>query len=321
MLPPRDTTLPKTLDDLTPGDLCARLDRLDLISRKVFAGKLAGERRSKRRGRSVEFEDYRSYIPGDDLRHIDWNVMARLDRLVVKIFQEEEDLALHLVVDVSGSMNAGNPNKLIVAQQLAMALGYVGLVGRNRVSASVTGNGFIKHLAPTRGRRAIQRLANFLIDHTREAVRHPTGTDTFRDAMRSVAAARTGRGVIVLLSDFLQPDGSEDGLRLLASRRDHDVFCLQILAPGELDPASERTPDGTPVLIGDLRLTDLETGRTQEVTATRAVLDRYRADMRQEIEQLASFCRARSMHHRLITSDADPQEILLQEFRRDGMLR
>ena len=98
---------PKTLEDLIPPGLAATLDRLDLVSRKVFAGKLPGERRSKRRGRSVEFDDFRNYAPGDDLRHIDWNVYARLDRLFIKLFREEEDLALHVVVDVSASMQAG----------------------------------------------------------------------------------------------------------------------------------------------------------------------------------------------------------------------
>ena len=125
---------PRTRDELISPELSSRLDRLDVRSRKVFQGALPGERRSKRRGRSVEFDDYRTYVAGDDLRHIDWNVYARLDRLFIKLFREEEDLALHILIDCSASMDAGNPSKLIFAHRLAMALGYLGLASQNRVS-------------------------------------------------------------------------------------------------------------------------------------------------------------------------------------------
>ena len=126
------------MDELLGPDLAARLDRLDVISRKIFAGKLPGERRSKRRGRSVEFDDYREYVPGDDLRHIDWNVYARLDRFFIKLFREEEDLAVHILLDASPSMDAGGgerePSKLVFAQRLAMAVAYVSEMLRARLS-------------------------------------------------------------------------------------------------------------------------------------------------------------------------------------------
>src|SRR5690606_9722395 len=122
------TRLPRSVDELISSHLCARLDRIDVLSRKVFAGKLQGERRSKRRGQSVEFADYRPYVAGDDLRRIDWNALARLDKFFIRIFLEEVDLSLHLVLDASASMDAGEPNKLIAAQRIAMALGYIGLV-------------------------------------------------------------------------------------------------------------------------------------------------------------------------------------------------
>ncbi|MCW5769707.1 MAG: DUF58 domain-containing protein, partial [Phycisphaeraceae bacterium] len=96
MLIGQDATRLETIDDLLGRELLSRLDRVDLLSRKVFGGKLPGERRSRRRGRSVEFDDFRPYVPGDDLRHIDWNVLARLERLVIKLFREDEDLALYL---------------------------------------------------------------------------------------------------------------------------------------------------------------------------------------------------------------------------------
>src|SRR5687767_11186908 len=114
----------------------ARLDQLDVMSRKLLAGKMKGERRSKRRGQSVEFADYRNYVVGDDLRFIDWNVYARLERLFLKLFLEEEDLALYLLCDMSRSTDYGNPNKAYYVKQVAAALGYVGLVNYNRVTVA-----------------------------------------------------------------------------------------------------------------------------------------------------------------------------------------
>src|SRR4249919_2836059 len=121
----------------------ARLDQLDVMSRKVLAGKLKGERRSKRRGQSVEFADYRNYVVGDDLRFIDWNIYARLDRLFLKLFLEEEDLSLYILVDVSKSCDFGDPAKAFYMKQVAAALGYIGLVNYNRVHISAMANGIV----------------------------------------------------------------------------------------------------------------------------------------------------------------------------------
>ncbi|MBC7770933.1 MAG: DUF58 domain-containing protein, partial [Pyrinomonadaceae bacterium] len=141
------------MDELISSELSARLDRIDIISRKIFAGKLQGERRSKRRGQSVEFEDYRNYVPGDDLRHVDWNIFARLERFFIKIFQEEEDLSVHIVLDASASMDAGSPSKLVLGMRLAMALGYIALVNNDRLSLSIFTGRHLHRLGPVRGRR------------------------------------------------------------------------------------------------------------------------------------------------------------------------
>src|SRR5579871_4987583 len=121
----------------------ARLDQLDVMSRKLLAGKMKGERRSKRRGQSVEFADYRNYVVGDDLRFIDWNIYARLDRLFLKLFLEEEDLSLYVLIDVSKSCDYGEPNKAQYMKQVAAALGYIGLVNYNRVSICGMAQGIV----------------------------------------------------------------------------------------------------------------------------------------------------------------------------------
>src|SRR5579864_9439108 len=131
----------------------ARLDQLDVISRKMLIGKMKGERRSKRRGQSVEFADYRNYVVGDDLRFIDWNIYGRLDRLFLKLFMEEEDLSLYILVDVSKSCDYGNPIKSNYIKQVAAALGYIGLVNYNRVNVVAMSSGIVAETGPLRGRR------------------------------------------------------------------------------------------------------------------------------------------------------------------------
>src|SRR5438046_8174821 len=141
----------------------ARLDQLDVVSRKLLAGKMKGERRSKRRGQSVEFADYRNYVVGDDLRFIDWNIYARLDRLFLKLFLEEEDLAVHILIDVSKSCDFGDPNKAIYMKKVAAALGYIGLVNYNRVSISALSDGVVDDTGGLRGRTRVAQMIDFLV--------------------------------------------------------------------------------------------------------------------------------------------------------------
>src|SRR3954466_13444298 len=140
----------------------ARLDQLDLVSRKMLAGKMKGERRSKRRGQSVEFADYRNYVIGDDLRFIDWNAYARLDKLFLKLFLEEEDLSLYILLDVSKSCDFGNPNKALYLKQVAAALGYVGLVNYNRVHLTAFADGVVTETGALRGRTKVNQMIGFL---------------------------------------------------------------------------------------------------------------------------------------------------------------
>lgn len=326
---------PQSIDELISPQLCAALDRLDLSSRRVFAGKLQGERRSKARGRSVEFEDYRQYVPGDDLRHVDWNVFARLDRFFIKIFLEEQDLALHVAVDASASMNAGGSaggtgNKLLQAMRIAMALGYIGLVNNNRVVIWAFDESGVRYLPPTRGRTGVQKVANFLLedaivrdtasaDRTARAAADTPRTHTFTTALRTIAQTRTGKGVFVLLSDLMIPEGYQPGLSMLSGGWDTTV--MQVLAPGEIDPASELDGSGGRMVIGDLRLTDVETGRAAEVTVNADLLARYMARFKAYQAELKTFLTARGMTHVLVRSDADVAGLLLGDLRRRGVVK
>jgi hypothetical protein len=326
---------PKSIDDLMGPSLMAALDRLDVRSRKVFAGKMAGERRSKQRGRGVEFADYREYAPGDDLRFIDWNVFARLDRMFIKMFLEEQDLALHIALDASPSMEAGAPSsltergatKLIFAQRLAMSLAYVGLINRNRVSVSIFGDGALRRLPEMRGRHQVQRAAGFLINEVRPTEARAGGGPDFNESLRAIALTRRGKGVMVVLSDFLVREGYEAGLNALGAGLGResgagdafDTYCLQILSPGELDPANEGAGAEAGV-VGDVRFTDIETGESREVTVSAALLKQYKANLERYLGALATFCAARGMMHTVVRSDTDVEDVLLDTLRRRGLL-
>lgn len=328
------TRRPATLADLLPAQLCAALDRLDLSSRRIFAGKLQGERRSKARGRSVEFEDHRQYVPGDDLRHVDWNVFARLDRFFIKIFLEEQDLALHVAIDASASMDSGassasSATKLVQAQRIAMALAYLGLVNNNRVVMWAFDESGARYLPPTRGRTGVQTVARFVLEQVRPAM--PAGpTDraaasvmdyTFTSALRRIAQSRAGKGVFILLSDLLIPEGYQRGVSMLAGTAGWDTTIMQVLSPGEIDPAAELDGTGGRVVIGDLRLTDCESGRAAEVTVNADLLARYRARFEWYQRELSGYLTARGMTHVIVRSDADVGGLLLGDLRRRGLVR
>jgi uncharacterized protein (DUF58 family) len=277
------------------------------MSRKIFAGKLQGERRSKKRGVSVEFADYRHYVHGDDLRFVDWNIYARLDRLFLKMFIEEEDLSLILAIDSSASMNWGNPNKFVFCQRLAMALGYIGLANHNRVTLHAFDSSGIRPLSNLRGRRRTQEMGKWLLNQ------QATGQSGFSDAMRSIALARQGKGVMVILSDFMFKEGFDKGLRYLAGGG-YDTFCLQILSPEEIDP-------GKSGLAGDLRLTDIEDEDAAEITVSAALLKRYKENLNAYCGKLRDFCIRRGMMHLTIDTNTDMSTLLMEYLRRRGLLK
>lgn len=339
MLVSAGTPPPTALDELVPPDLRDRLDRLDVLSRRMLAGKLPGERRSKRRGQSVEFDDYRQYVPGDDLRHVDWNVFARFDRFVLKLFREEEDLAVDLLVDASGSMMAGDrpgvPSKLLFAHRLGMALAYLALVAQNRVRISIFGSrgqiagrrgapgaGGLVTLGAVRGRAGVRRVADFLLESLAQPLDQRTGIDGgLNDAIRALALTRASRGVIIVISDLLTPEGVSRGLNYLAgsgaggSGR-YDSHCIHVLSPSEMDPSLEAGSG----LVGDLRLMDVESGRSLEVTVTRPAVLAYTQRLRAYLLRLERDCLARSTSYLRVSNEDDVAGLILGPLRRRGLV-
>jgi len=287
---------------LLSPEVMARLERLELVTRKVFRGRMKGERRSHRKGESVEFADYRSYVPGDDLRFIDWNLYARLDRLYLKLFQEEEDLHLYCLIDASPSMSFGNPTKLQCAKQLAAALGFVGLCRSDRVVLDTLGG--IKTSSPLRGRAHLWRMLE-LLDQI-----EPNDACSMREGVKRFSLGRSGKGIIVLITDLMDKAGYETALRMLIGRQ-MDLFVVHLLSPEELDPQ----------LLGDLRLIDSEDRDETEITINRAVLKKYRNTLDQFVSQAKQFCAQRSITYLLTPSDRAVDVIVTQYLRERGLVQ
>ncbi|HNQ24705.1 MAG TPA: DUF58 domain-containing protein [Phycisphaerae bacterium] len=291
-------------EELLAPEFATRLEQLELISRKIFAGKLRGERRSKRRGESVEFADYRSYVVGDDLRFLDWNIYARLDTLFLKLFLQEEDLHVSLLFDVSRSMDWGTPHKGLYARRVAAALAYIGLVNFDRVSLYGYANGLRRELTGVRGRRFMPKVIDLLSNAPYEGESDLTAT------ARQFAVRHPQPGVVLLLSDFIDKGGYEQGLRYLLGRR-YDLYAVQILSPEEMEPN----------LVGDLQLRDVEDNDRAEVTISRALINRYKRNLQAYCSGLKEYCARRGVQYLFTSTEVAFDQMVLSYLRQRGLLR
>lgn len=292
-----------TVPPLFDETFLRRLERLSLICRRARAGQIKGERRSPKRGQSVEFADYRNYVPGDDFRQIDWNIYARLERFFLKLFVEEEDLTVHLLVDTSRSMHWGEPAKLRYALQVAGALGYIALVGLDRVTAAGFDHDLGRVFLPHRGKQQALALFDFLGE-----LQLGTTTDVAA-SLRHYATSASRVGPLLLLSDLFDP-GWQEGLRALVARR-FEVTVLHILAPDEIRPPLE----------GDLQLIDVETGEACEVTADYPTLHHYGESLTGWQQELRMFCGQRGINYAFVETSLPLEELLFALLRRRGVLR
>ncbi len=250
----------------------SQLERLELVTRKVFRGRMKGERRSKRKGQSVEFADFRSYVPGDDLRSLDWNLYARLDKLIIKLFLEEEDLHFFTLIDSSLSMSFGTPSKLDYAKQLAAALGFVGLIRTDRVRIETLGQLSNQRGPVLRGRKSVWRMLEYL--NGIEAGE----TTSLAEGVKNFCLRNAGKGIVVLISDLMDKNGYESALRFLVSQR-VDVYVIHVLSQEELDPD----------IKGDLKLVDVEDHDIAEITVSAPLLARYKSTLNSFVGGRKSF--------------------------------
>jgi uncharacterized protein (DUF58 family) len=277
-------------------DFQRRLEMLAIVSRRVFTGRMRAERRSKKKGSGVEFADHRVYVPGDDFRYVDWNVYRRFGRLLVRLYEEEEDLSIYFLLDTSSSMGFGAGKKFDQARRLSAALAYVGLANLDRVTLVGVSDAVVARMPTTRGKARIFKVFTFL----REL--KPSGTTDLESSLRTFVAQHKRRGLAILLSDLYDPAGFERGF---------EPYVLHLIDPAE----------SSPNLRGDVRVYDCETGEERELTLTPKLLARMQAawaDYRAEIQR---YCTTHQVPYLPVEVDVPFDELVLRVFRRGGFLR
>ncbi|HZL87457.1 MAG TPA: DUF58 domain-containing protein [Pirellulaceae bacterium] len=293
-----------TQQPLLPPQLLAQLERLELVSRKIFRGRMKGERRSKRKGQSVEFADFRNYVPGDDLRFIDWNLYARLDKLFLKLFLEEEDLHFYALIDTSTSMDFGEPTKLAYARQLAAALGFIGLVRACRVKIETLSTTHKNPGPVLRGRASLWRMMEYL-----EAV-EPGGNVSLTEGVKNFCVRNSGKGILVLITDLMDKEGFDKAFRFLVTQQ-MDVYVLHVLCPEELNPE----------IKGDLKLIDCEDEDIAEITVSRPLIDKYKRTLAAFIDGAREFCARRGMNYLMTSTETPVEKLVANYLRKRGLVR
>jgi uncharacterized protein (DUF58 family) len=294
------STYPTLFDD----EFLKKLEYLNIISKRLFAGQLRAERRTRKRGTGVEFADYRAYVSGDDFRHLDWRAYLRLNRLILKLFEEEEDLPIYFFVDSSQSMNYGDPSKLDYARRVAAALCYIGLSNLDRVNVISYADRVKNELPPQRGKGRIFKVFRFLNEIG------PGGDTNALESFKTYCTETRRRGLAVVISDFFDRSGFQGALDILRHFR-HDIFVLHIASHEEMDPP----------LRGELLLVDAENQQSREVTITPSLLSAYRAEYNRFCEQLESYCWKYQLGYIRTATDFPFEDLVLKVFRQGRFLK
>jgi len=296
-------------NQLLPESIRKRFDPLMLNARRIRSGSMKGERRSIKRGTSIEFADYRNYVAGDDLRKLDWNVYARLEKPYIKLLEDEEDLAVHLLLDNSASMDwepegEAEQNKYLYARRLFASLAYISLSTGDRLQmASLSGTN-IRRFGPSRGRAQTVPMLKYVHDIQAEGV-----TD-LNLALREYGLRSKRAGLCFIITDMFSPSGYHDGLNVLLGKG-YEVVILQVLSPDEI----------TPPLAGDLRLVDVETGLNQEVSIDATMRTVYEQRLRAWLDEIRTDSSKRGVHYLMVSTDMPFERVILYELRKLGVVK
>ena len=291
-------------DSLFDDAFLRKLERLDLLARKIFRGQMRGEHTTPRRGHGIEFADFRRYRPGDDIRRIDWNIYSRLDRLFLKLYATEEDISLHVLMDASGSMSVGVPPKFDHARRIAAALTYIGLNNLDRVSFTAFANTLGAGMPSIQARHQMPALLSLLTDLP------CTGISDFGTSLAQFARSTPAPGIVVLISDLLTEGDLQLGIERLRGRG-HDVFILQLLAEDEIDPP----------LDGALHLLDAETGAAVNVTVDEQLRLLYKQQLQNRLSQVEKYCLRRGVEYLRASTAIGFEEVVLKYLRRGALLK
>ena len=285
-------------------DFLKKLEYLHIVSSKIFRGQVRAERRSKKIGSGLEFADHRDYAPGDDFRYLDWNLFGRLDRLLLRLFEEEEDLSVYFLLDVSASMFSGDPLKADYARRVVAALAYIALANLDRVMIVPFSDQLGDALAPKRGKGQIFAVIDFL-----KGLRRGNETDLEAAAREFVHRTRR-KGLAVVVSDLFDHRGFERGLNFIRYNR-FDMYVLHVLDAGDFEPQ----------IGGDVRLVDIETGQSREATVSPPVISAYKEQLAAFLEDVERYCRSKQAGYTRAVTDTPFDVLVLSVLRRGGFLR
>ena len=295
---------PKRDEELFDDEFQRKLDYLAVVSKRVFSGAMRAERRTKKTGSGVEFADHRDYAPGDDFRYLDWSAYQRFGRLLVRLYEEEEDLSIYFIIDASSSMAFGDGEKLRHAKRICAALAYVGLANLDRVTIVAATDEISGRMPETRGKARIFRIFRFLSEVEGQ------GHTDLEDSLKTFVAQHKRKGLAVLLSDLYDQKGFEKGINVLRYNK-FEPFVLHLV------DNQERAPQ----LRGDVRVYDCETGHEREVTVTPKVLQKYATAYDAYLEDIRRFCTKKQVSYFRADVEVPFDELILRVFRRGGFLR
>lgn len=285
-------------------EFLSKLEQLRIQCQQPFRGKFRGDRRSLNRGTGVEFADYRLYEHGDDLRYLDWNVYARLEKLFIKLFQADEELSVSILIDTSRSMDFGDPTKLVYAKQIAEALGYIALSNSDRVALYTIADQLFSALPSIYGKSQYSRLQKSLT--TIDA----GGTTHLTECLKHLAAHQQQAGVAIILSDFLDSAGYTEGINSLLGRG-FALILIHVQCLEEIEPPPS----------GEWRLEDAETGETKEITINEETIEHYRNRQKEFCENLHRFCTTRGIGYVRISTDVSFESVILRDLQRAGFVQ
>ena len=288
--------------DIFDDEFQRKLEYLAIVSRRVFSGRLRAERRTKKSGSGVEFADHRDYVAGDDFRYLDWNVYSRMGRLLVRLYEEEEDLSIYLVVDCSSSMGFGGGKKLLYAKRLAAALAYIGLSNLDRIAVLGASDRLRARIPSSRGKARIFTVFSLL--RSLQA----GGTTDLADALRTFAVQYKRRGLVVLLTDLYDPHGFEGAINVLRYAR-FEPFVLHIVDANDAQPS----------VSGDVRVYDCETGDERDVTVTPKLLAQVQKAHQAYLVEIRRFCLERQVNYVAADVSVPFDELVLRVLRRGGL--
>ncbi len=291
-------------DILLDPEFMKKLRTIRILTRKTFSGKMKGERRSKKKGLSIEFADYRRYVKGDDIRFVDWNIYSRLETLFLKLFMEEEDLYVYLLIDGSKSMGFGTPSKLMFAKRTAAALGYIALCNLDKVGVGVFGSDLLEVQKPLRGQHNAMTLFQFISN-----INPVEKTNLQKSFKRFVLNTKT-RGIAILISDFFDPEGFEDAIKQFV-QRNFEIFVIHILSEEELEPD----------LIGHLELIDAEFDIKTHVSISRDLLNRYKDNLDRFCANLRQFCIKRDITYLRMKNTSRVEDLIFNYLKYRGLLK